>query len=242
MTVGCLPGRAAVAEQRWNDIVLAGRQHAPRTAFWDYEQPAVVLGRAQRSLVPAVRARASKGCEVIARQSGGAAVLAGPWMLSTSLVLPRSHPGARGVAQAFGLVADAHLDVLAGLGVAARRVGDEARSLAGVPSVDWACFGSIAPHEIVAADDRKLVGLAQVRRATGTLVVAGLLLAPPPWAMLCTAMAAAPADAGVLEARTTAIAAILRAVPQPAELARRLDVALGRTLQMADDDALGRAA
>jgi hypothetical protein len=60
--------------------------------------------------------------------------------------------------------------------------------------------------------------------------------------MLCTAMAAAPADAGVLEARTTAIAAILRAVPQPAELARRLDVALGRTLQMADDDALGRAA
>jgi lipoate-protein ligase A len=242
MSAACLPGSAAVAEQRWNGSVLARRPTTPRIAFWDYEQPAVVLGRAQRSLVPAVRGRVPAGCDVVARDSGGAAVLAGPWMLSTSLVLPRSHPEARGVAQAFALLADAHLEALDGLGVPAGRADDPALEAIGAGPVDWACFGSVAPQEILASDGGKLVGLAQARRAGGTLVVAGLLLTAPPWAMLCNAMAAAPTDAVALAARTTALAAHMRTVPAPAELARRLRVALGRRLQIADDYEARRAA
>ncbi|MFN8108519.1 MAG: hypothetical protein U0Y82_01520 [Thermoleophilia bacterium] len=39
-----------------------------------------------------------------------------------------------------------------------------------------ACFGGFSPFEVVGADGRKLVGLAQVRRRTGTLFQCGIAM------------------------------------------------------------------
>ena len=84
-----------------------------------------------------------------------------------------------------------HAEVLASLGVTAQALPE-----ADVPAanarlgglVDWACYGSLAPWELVDAAGRKLVGLAQRRQRTGVLLVAGTLATQPDWPLLCQAM------------------------------------------------------
>ena len=70
----------------------------------------------------------------------------------------------------------------------------------------WACFAGLSPWEVV-ADGRKLVGLAQVRRSTGVLLTAGVLVSPPDWALLCQAMGKPLTDAMDLECATTSVSA-----------------------------------
>ncbi|MGN5477902.1 hypothetical protein ACTMU2_15980 [Cupriavidus basilensis] len=50
---------------------------------------------------------------------------------------------------------------------------------------------------------RKIVGLAQVRRRTGVLLTSGTLISPPDWSLLCEMVEAHPADANRLQACTT---------------------------------------
>jgi lipoate-protein ligase A len=57
----------------------------------------------------------------------------------------------------------------------AARAGDTGR---------WACFASLSYGELVGPDNRKIVGLAQVRRRNGVAICAGLLLGQPDWSRL----------------------------------------------------------
>ena len=109
---------------------------------------------------------------MLVRPSGGGAVLTGPWMVSASVVLPLSHPWAQGrLPDSYRGLGQLHGEVLASLGVAAQALPE-----ADVPAanarqgavVGWACYGSLAPWELIDTAGRKLVGLAQRRqRAAG---------------------------------------------------------------------------
>ncbi|WP_431777598.1 lipoyl protein ligase domain-containing protein [Ottowia caeni] len=80
---------AAAREQIWNQAQLQNRVQTPAFRMWRYRLPAVVLGYSQRRLMQEVDART--GLEVLRRDSGGGAVLTGPWMLGLSVALPPEH-------------------------------------------------------------------------------------------------------------------------------------------------------
>lgn len=138
------------------------------------------------------------------RESGGGAVLTGRWLVSASVVLPRGHAWVcGGIVDSYRRIAELHASALADIGIAAQPLapGDVARANATGAGVPWACFGSLSPWEIVAAGDRKLVGLAQRRRRDAVLLVAGTLVGAPDWSLLCEATAHA-GDEPLLKART----------------------------------------
>lgn len=103
---------------------------------------------------------------VLRRPSGGTAVLHAD-QLGWSLALPLGHPLAPGDIVASYLAASRlTLDALARLDVEARAASvEEARAPLPDPVLAIACFGGLAPHEVVVGcPPRKLVGWGQVRR------------------------------------------------------------------------------
>lgn len=197
-------------EQAWNWRRLATPVKRPAMRLWIYRNPAVVLGRSQRGLLSSEEANQRAGVDFIERQAGGGAVLVGPWMLSASVALPLSHPlVARGATISYRWIGDTYASVLRELGIAACALPPEEVTQARRTddhSLDWACFGGLAPWEVVVGG-RKILGLAQVRRHTGVLLVAGLLLDRPDWPLLCRAMGKPAGDADTLMQRTTYCAA-----------------------------------
>lgn len=211
---------------------------APHWRVQTYAQPALVLGCSQRALQE--RLEATPGgppMALLRRESGGGAVLTGPWLVSVSLVLPPGHSWlGQGLLESYRHLGQLHAQALAELGVRAKalappRIADTQTALAarGLSAVDWACFGGLSPWEVVDTEGRKLVGLAQRRRQTGVLLVAGTLLAPPDWALLCAALGR-PQDAQVLRQRTVSCAELAGRTVAPADwgalISRRLAQAL----------------
>jgi len=201
----------AAQEQAWNRQQLEQPVAAPVWRFWRYEQPAIVLGCSQRALHERLLAGPdAPRMEVLLRDSGGGAVLTGPWMLGLSLALPLGHPWlAHGLIDSYRPLGQLCAEVLNEQGVPAQALAPQqvsamqtALGARGLPVLDWACFGNLSPWEVVDAQGRKLVGLAQRRRQTGVLLVAGLLTAHPPWEQLCDALGRA-GDAEVLGQRTS---------------------------------------
>jgi lipoate-protein ligase A len=222
----------AAAEQRWNEAALGQAVAAPAWRLWHYESPAVVLGRSQRAQLPALAA--ASGLPLLVRSSGGGPVLVGPWMLGLSAALPADHALA-GAGPVDGYrwlgegIAHALRDI--GLADAVALAPQVVRACAPDPTLAWACFGGLSPWEVV-VDGRKVVGLAQVRRRTGVLVVAGVLLEDPPWEQLCAALGQPPEHAAALRRATMGCAERLG---RPAQLlgqavAQRLETALTETL------------
>jgi lipoate-protein ligase A len=204
---------------------------APQWRVWTYEQPALVLGCSQRALRPAIELQLQGRLSVVEREAGGGAVLAGPWLLGLSLVLPAGHAWLDGgLLPSYRRLGELHVEALQSLGVTARVVPPDE-----VPSrqphreperLDWACFGGLSPWEVVAAQGRKLVGMAQRRRQTGVLLVAGTLVTEPDWELLCNALGR-PDDAALLRQRTVTCEQLLgRPLQRDAlaeVLARRLE-------------------
>lgn len=97
--------------------------------------------------------------------------------------LPRGHPLAPDdVVESYRWIGDAFASALAELGIAARAL-DISTARAGWGDsnpaevvASRACFGGLSPYEVVTDDGRKVVGLAQVRRPTGTLLQVGVVL------------------------------------------------------------------
>ena len=218
--------------------MLAQPVAAPAWQFWRYKQPAIVLGCAQRA--DQQRLLAAPGgppMEVLLRDSGGGAVLIGPWMMGLSLALPLGHPWlARGLVDSYrplGQLCAAALDEQA-LGVQALAPQDIPAiqamfELRGLPALDWACFGKLSPWEVVDVQGRKIVGLAQRRRQTGVLMVAGLLLEEPPWERLCEALGHGE-QSSLLPRRTGSVAALGGGVAARERLQGVLQHALTRCL------------
>lgn len=197
---------------------------APRWRVWTYAAPAIVLGCSQRALQASAQQRLAGRCELLERESGGGAVLAGPWLVSASVVLPSGHSWlAGGLLPSYQALGELHAQALQSFGITARAVPpDEVKSgRHGRDAVDWACFGSLSPWEVVDAQGRKLVGLAQRRRQTGVLLVAGTLVTPPDWPLLCTVMGR-PQDAASLHQKTVSCAELVGHPVMPERFAEAL--------------------
>lgn len=153
------------------------RQAGSPTVWWhSTDEPSLILGAGQRALD--VSAAERTGVRIVRRSAGGTAVYAGPGVLGQDVFLPADHPLALpDVVEAYRWLGDAWLEALESLGVTAELVSvDRARNQGPIdPGVAMACFGSLSPYEVT-AEGRKLVGLAQVRRARGVLLQAGIHL------------------------------------------------------------------
>lgn len=177
-----LPGRAAVALPQ---ALLDGMDPSgPPVASWSaVERTTLVLGRAARDPALNLPAAGRLGVEVVHRRSGGGPVLWDPELLSLDVVLPPGHPLAhRDLALAYRWIGEAVAEGIATLGVPVRVVGvDEAhaaqrRTDPASARAARACFGGLSPFEVVGPDDRKVVGLSQVRRRSGALFQCGVPL------------------------------------------------------------------
>lgn len=215
-------------EQRWAASMLLSPVLEPCVRVRTFARPAVVLGRAQRQdEYMKLRAKAD-GIELCRRATGGGAVLAGPWLLGASVILPPGHPlVVPNIAESFRWFGQVHADWLKGIGIEARCVSSAEvkidRSLA------WACFGNFS-HWEVEADGRKIVGLSQARTRNGVLLTSAILVGPPPWALLCDVMGMGEGYVLVLSRRTASCAQLLGKAPSTPALALSLLHALWQRL------------
>lgn len=225
----------AAAEQAWNQDQMREPVNRPLFQLWAYDAPAVVLGCSQARLVTQDEIAQRAGIGSTPRQSGGGAVLAGPWMLSASIILPNGHPLASDkLVQSYQWIGELYAKILHGFGVTAKALPPEqarAMQAAVPPSLKWACFAGFSPWEAV-MDKRKIVGLAQARHRTGTLVVGGLLLGRPDWELLARAMNQPAGSAAELAACTTYCAEQLGHDLSLAEVAAPLARALSEALDV----------
>jgi lipoate-protein ligase A len=153
-------------------------RESPRQTVWWHttDEPTLILGAGQRSVDGAEAVR--RGIHVVRRSAGGTAVYAGPGVLGQDVFLPAGHGlNSTDVVETYRWLGEIWQEGLARLGVHADLVSVEAaRARPHVdPAVAMVCFGSLSPYEVT-VEGRKLVGLAQVRRAHGTLLQAGIHL------------------------------------------------------------------
>ena len=226
---------ATIADElAWCADALAAGVTRPRWRVWRYREPEIVLGCSQRGLRDAVARRARAGVAVSVRASGGGAVLAGPWLLGVSVVLPPDHRLlGEGLVDSYRWLGELHASQLREAGIDARAL-EPRQARADLrndgAAVRWACFGGLSPWEVMDADGRKLTGLAQQRRRSGVAFSAGTLVARSDWTLLCDALGE-PADAARLAARTVACADVRGAARVSADgWAERIDAALGDVL------------
>jgi lipoate-protein ligase A len=210
----------ARGEQEWIAGALRSPVTAPALRVWAYGAAAVVLGCSRRP-TPRMSVRASAaGVDLCARQTGGGAVLAGPWMLGASIVLPVGHPLVVGsIPLSFRWLGRAHASWLQSIGVAAHAVPCPAAPPD--PGLSWACFARLS-HWEAEVDGRKIVGLAQARRRNGVVFSAATLIAPPPWELLCDVLAEPRSQAAALARRTSSCKQLLGDTAPPGALVRSL--------------------
>ncbi|MFM1806773.1 MAG: hypothetical protein RL212_1032 [Pseudomonadota bacterium] len=182
----------ALIEQLWNEQQLMDPVKSPAWKLWNYESPMVILGCSQRRFLKELDK--AFDTQILIRESGGGAVLAGPWMMGISVSLPINHHlVSGGPVDSYKWFGELIANVLNQLGVNGAYAISPAQLKADLNAgnfkpVSWACFGGRSPWEVLTADGKKIAGLAQVRRRNGVLLVAGILINPTPWGLLCSAL------------------------------------------------------
>ncbi len=142
----------------------------PTLRFYSWSEPVVILGVGQAGSDLDLAACEAHGCRVLRRISGGTAVYHDTDELSFEITVPAGHRfGPPDVRLAYARFAEILSDSLARIGVATRVVeAAEATTRSSEPLLRPACFAALSPYELLASD-RKLVGLAQVRRGGATI-------------------------------------------------------------------------
>ena len=143
--------------------------------------PALVIGSAQPET------DAATTIDVVKRGTGGGAVLCEAGTLLIDLAVPAGHLLApEDVTEAYRPVGEAIQAALIGMGLDCRTVTvDEARAMddARKAAARRACWAGLSPYELVLADGRKLVGLAQRRRRGAVLHQIAIPVTTPPAAV-----------------------------------------------------------
>jgi lipoate-protein ligase A len=187
-------GSASLALAGAEAILDALRANAvPAIRWYVVDPPAVILGASQSSRAVDMAACRRLALPVVKRAAGGTVVLADGGLLGLDIVLPRQHPLVLSdLTRSYEWLGATWLRALRALGVEAELVSiGRARAKAAEAGeallARLACFGGLSPFEVTMGD-RKVVGLAQVRRGHGVLLQCGILLrwSPHPLADLLT--------------------------------------------------------
>jgi lipoate-protein ligase A len=158
------------------------------TLYWSQaESRGLVLGFSQKQSDLNQAALITQPIPLYHRRAGGTAVLVGPELLSLDVILPAGHPLLLpDIVESYRWLGTLWGKTLGSLGVEADSVSPEEahaqRALLKQEGtrereaiLNRACFGSLSSYEVV-AEKRKVVGLDMIRRRTGSLLQAGLLL------------------------------------------------------------------
>jgi lipoate-protein ligase A len=158
----------------------------PSAAMWSYSSVSLVLGRSQKPNAAMLERADVEGIDVVVRASGGGAVIAGPWMCSHTMLLPPDHAlVGMSLPRSYEVVGEAWRRALDRLGIPTEIAPRVLAAPAGADDAKrWVCFASLSYGELVGPANRKIVGLAQVRRRNGAAICAGLLLRQPDWSQL----------------------------------------------------------
>ncbi|HLL80246.1 MAG TPA: hypothetical protein VKT25_12140 [Ktedonobacteraceae bacterium] len=169
-------------------LLASAQSGSPAVLAWSQAaQEGLVLGFSQKAGILNQEALASHPLPIFHRRAGGSAVLVGSHLLGLDVVLPAGHPLILpDLVESYRWLGETWVAALHALGVSARVVPpDEAHEQRGLlkrPEASAreevlrrACYGSLSPYEVVAGK-RKVVGLDMIRRRSGTLLQAGVLL------------------------------------------------------------------
>jgi lipoate---protein ligase len=162
----------------------------PPTLYWSQAEPeGLVLGFSQQTTILNAQTLARQSLPIYHRRAGGTAVLVGPHLLGLDVMLPAGHPLALpDLVESYRWLGETWVATLHELGIETRTISPaEAhaqRDLIKQPAtreretiLRRACYGSLSPYEVVAAHENlKVVGLDMIRRRSGTLLQAGVLL------------------------------------------------------------------
>lgn len=217
--------------------VGAGRSPATvRCERWPV--PALVLGTAQPAADVDLAACRARGVALARRLAGGTAVYATPGYLSFTIVAREPDPLVHGdILATYRRLGAAVGEALRSLGIPARLLPvEEARARPTPPALKPFCYGGFSPYEALVGD-RKLVGVAQVRRFGAVAYVGGLYRAfdPAEQVAFIAGDAALRAErSALLAASVTGLAAL--GAPEalerfPAALAAALVARCGVTLR-----------
>jgi lipoate---protein ligase len=163
------------------EALLAGLKTTgqPAMRWYVVKQPALILGSSQRLSEIDIDACRSVGVTVHKRRSGGSTVYTDEGALSLDVALPAGHPLLPAhVTATYRWFGEVWAAALGSLGVDARVLDpEESRPLNASldPMVQRACYGGVSPYE-VCVGERKIVGLAQVRRQHGAVLQAGVYM------------------------------------------------------------------
>lgn len=241
-SVGPAPAQLAAG-----NALLAGLEQTDQPALrWQrIDPPALLLGSAQRIHEADLAACAAAGVSVHRRGSGGGIVLSDATLLLLDLALPEQHPlFIRDVTESYHWLGEVWAAALRTLAldawlvpVALARADTQALD----PLLKRVCFGGRSPYEVLVAE-RKLVGLAQIRRRGGALFQAGIYLRWEPWntaALLSATAAERAALATRLGERVVGLGELVGGpIPDTAPVIAAVETALARftRLSLVDDE------
>jgi lipoate---protein ligase len=160
----------------------------PGILYWSLaERTGLVLGFSQKTDVLNQAELAVQSLPIYHRRAGGTAVLVGPHLLSLDVILPAGHPlMLTDIVESYRWFGEAWVAALRRLGVQTRIVppaeAHAQQALRKLPEtrdyellMNRSCYGTLSPYE-VAVEQRKVVGLDMIRRRTGCLLQAGVLM------------------------------------------------------------------
>jgi lipoate-protein ligase A len=160
----------------------------PTLWWYSAKSTALILGTSQKPEAANLEYCRETGIAVYRRTSGGTAVLAEPDFVSLDVALPSGHSLALSdIVATYRWLGLTWLEALKRLGLEELRlvqpeeVRAERIAAASPEEIErdklarMVCFGSLSPYEVVQGN-RKLVGLAQIRRRAGTLLQCGIPL------------------------------------------------------------------
>ena len=221
------------------------RLAGPPTVWWhSTPHPTIILGTAQGRAQHIKERALALGLHVVQRRAGGTTVLATEQVLGLDVALPRDHPMShRDVVEAYRWLGGTWAEALRDLGIDTGLVSIEQSraqtfpSLAVASILKSACFGTLSPYEVVVGE-RKLVGLAQVRRERVVLLQSGIHLRLDAETLASVLAPDHPNAARELRQRATGLDELS---PRPIDAAtvisawdRALETRYGITLRLAD--------
>ena len=169
-------------------LLMAALPGEPATLYWSQaDSRGLVLGFSQKESVLNQAALITQAIPLYHRRAGGTAVLVGPELLSLDVILPAGHPLILpDTVESYRWFGTVWVKTLGSLGVESRVVlPEEAQAQRALLKqeatrsreaiLNRACFGSLSSYEAT-AKERKVVGLDMIRRRTGSLLQAGVLL------------------------------------------------------------------